>query len=98
MLPAWLGLRRGAMFEKVHEAKAWVRRTLSLHSTASQLDAFLLPGWAKAPFFVAGNANILVFPNLEAGNSVFCSALRGAEAANRQGIARPVNDLSCSAR
>ena len=66
-----------------------------------QLDAAIVPsvGEFKAPGSkVAGHANVLIFPNLDAGNIGYKLVQRLAKAEAygpmTQGIAAPVNDLS----
>jgi phosphate acetyltransferase len=88
---------------KVREATRLVREKVPNLAVEGeiQLDAAIVPSVAskKAPESqVAGKANILIFPDINAGNIGYklVERLAHAEAYGpvTQGIARPVNDLS----
>ena len=102
------GSAKSELTEKVIEATKLVKeKAPNLCADGElQLDAAIIPEIAKskAPGSeVAGNANVLIFPDLNAGNIGYKLVQRLAKAEAYgplcQGIAKPVNDLSrgCSA-
>lgn len=97
------GSAKSELTEKVIEAtKILKEKEPQLKADGElQLDAAIVPEVAKskAPGSdVAGNANVLIFPDLDAGNIGYKLVQRLAKAEAYgplcQGIAKPVNDLS----
>ena len=98
------GSAQHARIDKVREAIGIIRRRepqLAIDGEF-QADAALVPTVAqkkvKEPSAVAGQANVLIFPDLDSGNIAYklTQWLGGAQAIGPflQGFARPISDLS----
>ncbi|MGB8894968.1 MAG: phosphate acetyltransferase [Pseudolabrys sp.] len=98
------GSAQHARIDKVREALDIVRHRESGLAIDGefQADAALVPSVAqkklKEPSAVAGQANVLIFPDLDSGNIAYklTQWLGGAQAVGPflQGFARPISDLS----
>lgn len=94
---------KGSEVERVKEASEMVKvqRPDLLIDGPLQYDAALIESVAakKAPQSpVAGQANVIIFPDLNTGNTTYKAVQRSADALSMgpmlQGLAKPVNDLS----
>ena len=95
----------GELIDKVRDATAQARTMLpdDLFEGPIQFDAAVDPAVAKVKYkgqqnLVAGNANTLIFPSLEAGNSAYKAVQQASKCVAigpiMQGLRLPVNDLS----